>query len=127
MTNGVLCNTGYSHDHLITAISHQQVSCLCLLDLSAAFDHVDTINHSILLHRLSFWFGITDTTLTWLKSNLSSCSFSVLASNFTFTPPPSPFLWRTSGLCPRPYPFQHGHNTFQLSHLIPVIKSSPLC
>ena len=27
--------------HLITAISHQQVSCLCLLDLSAAFDTID--------------------------------------------------------------------------------------
>jgi len=28
----------YIHDHLINAIGSQKVSCLCLLDLSAAFD-----------------------------------------------------------------------------------------
>ena len=73
------------HDHLITAISHQQVSCLCLLDLSAAFD---TIDHSILLHRLSSWFGITDSALTWFKTYVTSRSFSVLASGFASSPYP---------------------------------------
>ena len=43
------------YNKLVTAIGHQQVSCLCLLDISAAFD---TIDHTILTHRLSSLFGI---------------------------------------------------------------------
>jgi len=50
----------YIHDHLISAIGSQKLSCLCLLDLSAAFD---TNDHSILLTRLSSWFGIYGSVL----------------------------------------------------------------
>ena len=75
------------HDHLITPISHQQVSCLCLLDLSGAFDIID---HSILLHLLSSWFGIEDSALAWFETYLTSRSFSVLASGFASPPYPFP-------------------------------------
>jgi len=64
----------YIHDHLINTIGSQKLSCLCLLDLSAAFD---TIDHSILLTRLSSWFGIHGSVFNWFKSYLSSRSFHV--------------------------------------------------
>jgi len=38
----------YIHDHLINAIGSQEISCLCLLDFSAAFDIID--HYSILQH-----------------------------------------------------------------------------
>ena len=64
----------YIHDHLINAIGSQQLSCLCLLDLSAAFD---TIDHSILLTRLSSWFSLHGSVLNLFESYLSSRSFRV--------------------------------------------------
>src|SRR6218665_1796101 len=40
--------------------------CLCLLDISAAFD---TINHTVLTHRLLTLFGISETNLSYNKSH----------------------------------------------------------
>jgi len=64
----------YIHDNRIGAIGSQKVSCLCLLYLSAAFD---TIDHDLLVTRLSSWFGIHCPVLSWFKSYLTSRSFRV--------------------------------------------------
>jgi len=41
-------------------IGSQKLSCICLLDLSAAFD---TIDYDILITHLSSWFGIHGSVL----------------------------------------------------------------
>ena len=46
--------------------------------MSAAFD---TIDHYILLERLSSWFGITSTALSWIQSYLLNRSFCVDVKN----------------------------------------------
>src|SRR6218665_3121355 len=68
---------------LVMAIGHQQVSCLCLLDISAAFD---TIDHAILTRRLSSLFGNSGTALSWIKSHLTSHSFTVNVAGHTSNP-----------------------------------------
>ena len=63
----------------------QQVSRLCLHDLSAAFD---ALEHSILLQRLSTWFRISSVSLQWFTSYLSSRTSTVAISPHSF--PSSP-------------------------------------
>jgi len=59
-------------------MSHQQVTYLTLLDLSAAFD---IINQYILLGRLSSWFGISSTTLSLRSNHLLNRFFYVKIEN----------------------------------------------
>ena len=53
---------------LISAIENQEIVGLVLLDLSAAFNMVNT---GILLQRLTNWFGITSTVKTWIATYLT--------------------------------------------------------
>ena len=48
------------------------------LDFSSAFD---TIDHSILVHRLHTDFGFTDAVLQWFSSYLTDCTLYVSLSN----------------------------------------------
>jgi len=58
-------------------LDHKNIMSL-ILDISAAFD---TIDHDILITRLSSWFGIHGCILNWFKSYLSSRYFRVKCSN----------------------------------------------
>jgi len=61
------------HDHIIKAMAQQKITALCLLDLSAAFN---TIDHSVLIHRLSL-YGLNGAVLSWLNLYISSRDFVV--------------------------------------------------
>ena len=57
----------------MSALNCKKDVVLVLLDLSAAFD----LDHSILLHRLEYRFGIGGTVLEWFKSYLGGRTQSV--------------------------------------------------
>ena len=58
-------------DDIVRAIDNQRITCLILLDLSAAFD---TVSHHLLLNRLKHRFGINGTVFRWFKSYMTDRS-----------------------------------------------------
>ena len=53
---------------ILMSLDNKQVTCLSLLDLSAAFD---TVSHKLLLNRLKSCFGTTGAVLKWLEEYLT--------------------------------------------------------
>ena len=63
---------------LFLSLNKGNISVLALLDFSSAFD---TIDHTILVHRLHTDFGFTDTVLQWFSSYLTDRTHHVSLCN----------------------------------------------
>ena len=84
---------------LFISLNKGNISVLTLLYFSSA---VDTVGHSILVHRLHTDFGFTDTVLQWFSSYLTDCTHYVSLSNHC-----SAFAHVHSGFSSWPYAFHH--------------------
>ena len=62
------------HNDILMNMDSQRLTLLVLLDQSAAFD---TVDHDVLLNRLSTSFGVRGSALHWFPSYLSNRSQSV--------------------------------------------------
>ena len=70
---------------LFCSLDKGNMSVLALLDFSSA---LNTIDHSIIVHRLITDFGFTDAVLQWFSSYLTDCTHYVSLSNncYAFAP-----------------------------------------
>ena len=66
------------HDDILRAIDDNKCILLIVLDLSAAFD---TVDHEILLRRLSCRLGISGSALQWFCSYLTDCNQKVVVND----------------------------------------------
>ena len=63
---------------ILQLFDKKEVTCLILLDLSAAFN---TMDHKLLLHRLQHRFGIKDTALNWIRDYLKDRTQQAILDN----------------------------------------------
>uniref|UniRef100_A0A4W3GWS9 Reverse transcriptase domain-containing protein n=1 Tax=Callorhinchus milii TaxID=7868 RepID=A0A4W3GWS9_CALMI len=68
---------------ILTMCDQDSLCLLVLLNLSAAFD---TVDHSILLHRLSSHLNLQGSVLDWFRSSVSHRLHFVAANGFSSTP-----------------------------------------
>ena len=111
------------HNAINLNIDNGKVTALTLLDLSAAFDIID---HDLLITRLSAWYGISGTALSWFTSYLTDRRQAIKIGN-CFSD-----MLRTScgvppGFCLGSVAFHSVHNTIKLSYPESQPGSPPLC
>jgi len=63
------------YNDLLLAADQGDVSALCLLNLTSAFD---TVDHDLLMLRLECQFGLRGVVLQWFSSYLSDRTFQVV-------------------------------------------------
>jgi len=78
--HGTETATAKVFNDLLLATDRGQVSALCLLDLTTAFD---TVDHQLLLRRLERQFGLRGIVLGWFQSYLSGRSYHVIYAGST--------------------------------------------
>ena len=89
-------------DDLLKATENGQMSALCLLDLTAAFD---TVDHELLLARLERTFGMRGRVLAWFKSYITGPTYCVIYAGasssimlrFTWIRPRSAIIFNVHG------------------------------
>jgi len=65
---------------MLLAADRGEVTALCMLDLTAAFD---TVDHEVLLNKLNRMFGLSGIALNWLRSYLTDRSYTVIYAGNT--------------------------------------------
>ena len=73
---------------ILSALGQRQEAILVLLDFSAAFD---TIDHDVLLNRLSTRCGVKGTALKWIASYMANRTQSVIVGDVQSDPHPLAF------------------------------------
>ena len=62
------------HNEILSSFEKQEITNLCAINLSVAFD---TVDHGIMISTMENTFGLSGNTLSWLSSYLVPCSFNI--------------------------------------------------
>ena len=70
------CETAllFLHNEILSSFEKQEITNLCAIDLSVAFD---TVDHGIMMSTMKNIFGLSANTLSWLSTYLAPHSFKV--------------------------------------------------
>ena len=70
------CETAllFLHNEILSSFEKQEITNLCAINLSAAFD---TVDHGIMISTMENILGLSGNTLSWLSSYLVPCSFNI--------------------------------------------------